>query len=94
MYEARLADRRNEKVIKEGRGKLTTVDSIYEGFFLEQKSDLRQAMALPSKAYCVGFDVAPGTYSLTIDYGNGTNETIENIVVLQGRPTLVESVCN
>ena len=94
LYEARLADQRNERVMKEGRGKLTTVDSIYEGFFLEQKSDLRQAMALPSKAYCAGFDVAPGTYSLTIDYGNGTNETIENIVVLQGRPTLVESICN
>lgn len=94
LYEARLADMRNQKVLEEGRGRLTTVDSIYEGFFLEQKSDLRQAMAFPSKAYCAGFDVAPGTYSVTIDYGNGKSETIENIVVVSGRSTLVESICN
>lgn len=94
LQDAQFADSRNQKMMEEGKEKLITVDSIYEGFFLEQKSDLRQAMAFPSKAYCAGFDVAPGTYSVTIDYGNGTSETIENIVVVAGRPTLVESICN
>lgn len=88
------ADSRNKKAREEGKGRIITVDSIYEGFFLKQKSDLRQAIAFPSKAYCAGFDVEPGTYSVTIDYGNGTSETIENIVVTNGRPTLVESICN
>lgn len=94
LSEARTADSHNQKVIDEGRGNIITVDSIYEGVFLTQKSDLRQALALPSKAYCAGFDVAPGTYSITIDYGNGKSETIENVVVYSGRPTLVESICN
>lgn len=94
LKSARSADAHNQKAMEEGKGKLITVDSLYEGVFLKQKSDLRQAIALPSKAYCAGFDVEPGTYSVTIDYGNGTGETIENIVVTNGRPTLVESICN
>ena len=60
---------------------------------VDPKADLRQSMALPSKAYCAGFTVAPGIYSVTVEYDNGSVETIDNVVVQAGKPVLVESVC-
>lgn len=60
---------------------------------VDPKADLRQSMAIPSKAYCAGFTVAPGTYSVTVEYDNGSVETIDNVVVQAGKPVLVESIC-
>ena len=64
-----------------------------EALDLKEMADVRQSMALPSKAYCAGFTVVPGTYSVAVEYSNGVLETIENVVVSAGKPILVESVC-
>ena len=70
----------------------------------DPKADLRQSKMLPSKAYCGGFTVAPGTYSVTVEYSKIVNtedgkpkevvvktEVIDNVVVKADKPTLVES---
>lgn len=60
---------------------------------IKEVADTRQSIALPSKAYCTGFTVAPGVYSVKVEYSDGTTETIENIKVKPGKPVLVESIC-
>ncbi len=62
-----------------------------EALDLKERADIRQGIALPSKAYCAGFNVAPGTYSVTVEYSDGKSETIENVEVKAGRAVLVES---
>lgn len=58
-----------------------------------ETADIRQAQALPSKAYAAGFTLDPGTYTVTIEYSNGKKEVVENVKVLAKRPVLVESIC-
>lgn len=60
---------------------------------IDPKADVRQSMAIPSKAYCTGFTVAPGVYSVTVEYDDGSIETIDNVIVQSGKSILVESIC-
>ena len=55
------------------------------------KADVRQASYFPNKASAAGFTVAPGTYSVTVEYSDGTKDVIQNISVVAGKPTVVVS---
>ena len=56
-----------------------------------EKADVRQASYFPNKASAAGFTVAPGTYSVTVEYSDGTKDVIQNISVVAGKPTVVVS---
>lgn len=63
-----------------------------------EKADVRQAAYFPHKASAAGFSVAPGMYSVTVDYLDSTgnvvkSETIENVEVKQGKVSAVVSSC-
>ncbi len=60
---------------------------------LSETADIRQAQALPSKAWAAGFTLDPGTYTVTVEYSNGSKDIIENVKVVSRRPSLVESIC-
>ena len=56
-----------------------------------EKADVRQASYFPSKASAAGFTVEPGTYTVTVEYSDGTKDVIENVTVDAGKPTVVVS---
>lgn len=62
-----------------------------------EKADVRQASYFPHLASAAGFTVAPGTYTVTVEYlsGNSVVETkkIENVVVKEGRVSVEVSSC-
>ncbi|MDE6068477.1 MAG: hypothetical protein K2F89_05945 [Treponemataceae bacterium] len=69
------------------------LDAIVES----EKADVRQGSYFPHKASAAGFSVAPGTYSVKVEYLSGNNvvETKEvgDVVVEAGKPTVVVSTC-
>ena len=69
------------------------LDAIVES----EKADVRQGSYFPHKASAAGFTVAPGTYSVKVEYLSGNNvvETKEvgDVVVEAGKPTVVVSTC-
>ena len=56
-----------------------------------EKADIRQGAYFPNKASAAGFTVAPGTYSVVVEYSDGTKDEINNVVVEAGKPTIVIS---
>ena len=72
---------------------VTTVNKACAAVVEAEKADVRQGMLFPHKASAAGFTVAPGTYSVTVDYSNGKQDYISGIVVSAGRPTVVISEC-
>lgn len=56
-----------------------------------EKADVRQGAYFPNKASAAGFTVAPGTYSVVVEYSDGTKDEINNVVVEAGKPTIVIS---
>ena len=58
-----------------------------------EKADVRQGTFFPHKASTAGFTVAPGSYVVTIDYSNGRQDVITDVVVSAGKPTVVVSEC-
>lgn len=58
-----------------------------------EKADVRQGAFFPHKASTAGFTVAPGSYVVTIDYSNGRQDVIPDVVVSAGKPTVVVSEC-
>ena len=56
-----------------------------------EKADVRQASNFPNKASAAGFTVEPGTYTVTVEYSDGTKDVIENVTVDAGKPTVVVS---
>ncbi len=62
-----------------------------EALDLKEVADIRQAYAFPNNAYCTNFTVEPGTYTVTVDYSDGSQEVIKNVEVRAGKAILVES---
>ena len=63
-----------------------------------EKADVRQAAYLPNKASATGFSVAPGTYTVTVEYLNDAgkvigSETIPNVKVEAGKVAVAVSSC-
>ena len=63
-----------------------------------ETADIRQVYALPAQSYATGFELAPGKYSLTVQYfsKNGTlihEEHFKDVEVKKGKTVLVESSC-
>ena len=62
-----------------------------------EKADVRQGEYFPHKASAAGFSVAPGTYTVKIEYLNGSSvvetKTIENVVVEEGKVNVTVSSC-
>lgn len=56
-----------------------------------EKADVRQGLFFPHKASAAGFTVGPGTYSVTVEYTDGTSDVIKDVVVSAGKPTIVVS---
>lgn len=56
-----------------------------------EKADVRQGTYFPNKASAAGFTVAPGTYTVTVEYSDGSKDVIDNVVVSAGKPTIVVS---
>lgn len=69
------------------------LDAIIEA----EKADVRQGSYFPHKASAAGFTVAPGTYSVKVEYLSGNNvvetKEIGDVVVEDGKPTVVVSTC-
>ena len=64
----------------------------------KEHADTRQAYYFPNMASAAGFNVAPGTYSATVEYLDGAGDvvgtkTIENISVKAGAITARISSC-
>lgn len=62
-----------------------------------EKADVRQGERFPHKASAAGFSVAPGTYTVTVEYlgdsGVVDTKTIENVVVEEGKVNVAVSSC-
>ena len=62
-----------------------------------EKADIRQGEYFPNMASSAGFSVAPGTYSVKIEYMDGTSvvetKTIDNVVVKEGKVSVAVSSC-
>lgn len=68
------------------RGALAALDK-------SEVPDTRQCTHLPKSAWAGGVNVAPGTYTVTVKYSNGTVKEKKDITVRRGKTTLVEEVC-
>lgn len=72
-------------------------DPIVAAIVSTEKPDLRQGEYFPNKASTAGFSVAPGTYSVKIEYMNGNTvvetKTIEDVVVKEGKVSVAVSSC-
>lgn len=64
-----------------------SLNSIVES----EKADVRQGTYFPNKASAAGFTVEPGTYTVTVEYSDGSKDVIDNVVVSAGKPTIVVS---
>lgn len=73
------------------------VDAAAEALVSIEKADIRQGEYFPHKASAAGFDVEPGTYTVTVEYLNGSDivdtKTIENVVVEEGKVNVAVSAC-
>ena len=63
-----------------------------------EKADVRQGSYFPHMASAAGFTVAPGTYSVKVEYLSKSGSVVEtkelsDIVVEAGKPTVVVSSC-
>ena len=69
----------------------------FQAFLDNERADVRQGIYFPHKANAAGFSVAPGTYTVTVEYLNGSNvvetKTIENVVVEDGKVCVAVSSC-
>jgi len=75
-----------------------SVDAAANAVANKEHADTRQAYYFPNKASAAGFNVAPGTYSATVEYLDGAGnlvgtKTIENIAVKAGEITARVSSC-
>lgn len=64
----------------------------------KERADTRQAYCFPNLASAAGFNVDPGTYSVTVEYFDGAGsvvetKTMENILVERGKITARVSSC-
>jgi predicted small secreted protein len=73
------------------------VDAAAKAVVGAEKADTRQAELFPHKASAAGFSVAPGTYTVKIDYYHDNavvdTKTIENVVVKEGKVSVAVSSC-
>ena len=62
-----------------------------------ERADVRQGVYFPHMASAKGFNVEPGTYTVTVEYLNGSDvvetKTIENVVVDAGKVSVAVSAC-
>ena len=72
-------------------------DPIVAAIIDLEKADTRQGEYFPNKASVAGFSVAPGAYSVTIEYMYGgtvvETKTIDNVVVNEGKVSVAVSSC-
>lgn len=69
-------------------------DPVVSAIVDNEKADVRQGVYFPNKASAAGFSVAPGTYTVTVEYlGTGVTKTIENVVVNEGKVSVAVSSC-
>jgi len=63
---------------------------------VSESADTRMARYLPDKAYIGGINLDPGTYTVIINYYQGSrlisSEVQENVIVRQDRLNLLQSV--
>ena len=73
------------------------IDALARVVAQKERADIRQGVYFPNKASAAGFSVAPGTYSVKVEYLNGGSvvetKTIENIVVNEGKVSVAVSSC-
>ncbi|NLC93027.1 MAG: hypothetical protein GX677_06150 [Treponema sp.] len=75
-----------------------SVAAAIEAVDFSETADLRQCDYLPGKSNALGLSLPEGVYSFRIQYISPENEVIfterfENIEVVEGKSTLVESLC-
>ena len=75
------------------QGMIVALEAVVDA----EKADVRQASYFPHLASAAGFSVAPGTYTVTVEYLSGNNivetKKIENVVVKEGRVSVEVSSC-
>ena len=73
------------------------VNAAAKAVISAEKADTRQGEFFPHKASAAGFSVAPGTYTVKIEYLHDNNvvdtKTVENVVVKEGKLNVVVSSC-
>lgn len=73
------------------------VDAAAKAVIGAEKADIRQGELFPHKASAAGFSVAPGTYTVKVDYYHDNaivdSKTIENVLVKQGKVSVAVSQC-
>ena len=73
------------------------VDIAAKAVIKAEKADIRQGELFPHKASAAGFSVAPGTYTVKIDYCHDNtvieSKTIENVLVKEGKVSVAVSQC-
>lgn len=73
------------------------VDIAAKAVIKAEKADIRQGELFPHKASAAGFSVAPGTYTVKIDYCHDNTvietKTIENVLVKEGKVSVAVSQC-
>ncbi len=74
------------------------VDAAANAVANKERADIRQGYYFPNLASAAGFNVAPGTYTVTVEYLDSygkvvESKTIENVAVEQGKVTARISSC-
>ena len=69
---------------------VTSVNAALIAVVDAEKADVRQASYFPHKASAAGFTVEPGTYTVTVEYSDGTKD-VKDVTVAAGKPTVVIS---
>jgi len=75
-----------------------SVDAAANAVANKERADIRQGFYFPNKASRAGFNVAPGTYNVTVEYLDASgkvveSKTIENVEVAAGKLSVRVSSC-